>query len=141
MHVNKLRTLLVLFAALALTVGVATASADDGNSENAKLCQQDGWQDLVSADGTRFANQGDCVSYAAQGGTPMSAAQQWCQSIGGTYSIDPATAGFIPVIGMTVLWTCNGVHVADYSTFVLVCLDSGGNTMGSALFYSTCGRF
>jgi hypothetical protein len=31
---------------------------------------QGGWQNLVRQDGTGFKNQGDCVSYAAQGGTP-----------------------------------------------------------------------
>ena len=30
--------------------------------------KQDGWQGLVRQDGTGFKNQGDCVSYAAQGG-------------------------------------------------------------------------
>jgi len=58
-------------AALALTVGVATATAGGGhggNSANAKLCQKGGWQNLVRSDGSSFANQGKCVSYAAKGG-------------------------------------------------------------------------
>jgi hypothetical protein len=65
----RTRILLVLGAAFALTVGVATATAGGGNSANAKLCQKDGWKQLVRVDQTAFTNQGDCVSYAAQGGT------------------------------------------------------------------------
>jgi hypothetical protein len=65
----KMRMLLVLGAALALTVGVATAGAGSGNSDAAKACQKGGWQNLVRQDGTGFKNAGDCISYAAQGGT------------------------------------------------------------------------
>jgi hypothetical protein len=47
------------------------ASLDKGgNSDAAHLCHQDGWTSLQRADGTLFSNVGDCVSYAAQGGTP-----------------------------------------------------------------------
>jgi hypothetical protein len=54
---------------VALSVGVATASAGGGNSANAHLCQKGGWMDLQGSDGTRFANQGECVSFGAHGGT------------------------------------------------------------------------
>ena len=57
----------LLCAALALSVGTAPAAAGGGNSANAKLCQS-GWQSWLRADGTPFANQGACVSYTAQGG-------------------------------------------------------------------------
>jgi len=82
---------------LALAIGVAAASAG-GNSENAKLCQQGGWQSLVGADGTAFTNTGDCVSYAAQGGTftQTSRSQLLCESFGGTFT---GASG-------NVLWTC-----------------------------------
>jgi hypothetical protein len=52
------------------TVAFATAAgaAPGGNSANAKACQKGGWQNLVRADQTPFANQGECVSYGAQGG-------------------------------------------------------------------------
>ena len=73
----KLRILLVCCAALALTVGVATAFADGGgNSEAAKACQKGGWQTLVRSDGSTFHNQSDCVSYAALGNVllPLSSA-------------------------------------------------------------------
>ena len=45
-----------------------TALAGGGNSANVKLCQKNGWMNLVRSDGTAFKNQGDCASYAAQGG-------------------------------------------------------------------------
>ena len=58
---------LLLCAALAVSVGVASAAAGGGNSDNAKLCQS-GWLSWLRADGTPFANQGACVAYAAHGG-------------------------------------------------------------------------
>jgi hypothetical protein len=64
----KMRFMLLLCAAVALTVGIGTAAAGGGNSDAAKACQNGGWQNLVRQDGTGFSNQGDCVSYAAQGG-------------------------------------------------------------------------
>jgi hypothetical protein len=75
------RILLVCCAALALTVGVATATAGGGNSANAKLCQKGGWQTLVRSDGSSFANQDECVSYAAKGGTLSSARLVWTTEI------------------------------------------------------------
>jgi hypothetical protein len=57
-------TLVVAAATAAIMVPLAGA----GNSDNAKACQQGGWQNLVRQDGTGFTNTGDCVSYAAQGG-------------------------------------------------------------------------
>ena len=65
----RMRLLLVLCAGLALTVGSATSTAGGGNSDAAKACQKGGWQNLVREDGSVFKNTGDCVSYAAQGGT------------------------------------------------------------------------
>jgi uncharacterized surface anchored protein len=41
----------------------------NGNSNAAKACQHRGWQVLQGADGERFKNQGQCVRYAARGGT------------------------------------------------------------------------
>jgi hypothetical protein len=63
----KMRLMLAVFGALALAVGVAAATGA-GNADNAKKCQKGGWQHLYRSDGTAFKNQGDCVSYAAQGG-------------------------------------------------------------------------
>jgi hypothetical protein len=59
----------IVLAVLVLGWGAATALAGGGNSENAQRCQKDGWASLARSDGTAFKNQGDCVSYGAQGGT------------------------------------------------------------------------
>ena len=58
-----------LVLALALAVSASSALAGGGNSANAKLCQKGGWTNWVRVDKTSFANQGDCVSYSARGGT------------------------------------------------------------------------
>lgn len=47
----------------------ASASAGGGNAAAAHACQQNGWYALFRADGSAFANAGECVSYAARGGT------------------------------------------------------------------------
>jgi len=49
-----------------LTVGPSFAK--NGNAFAARQCQQGGYLHLFRTDGTGFANAGDCVSYAAQGG-------------------------------------------------------------------------
>jgi hypothetical protein len=70
----KLRMLVVLCAALALTVGAATAAGGGGgNSANAKKCQKGGWQHVYRTNGTGFASQDECVDYAAKGGVVTSA--------------------------------------------------------------------
>lgn len=61
--------LMALCALLTLCVAFAApVSAGGGNSTAAQLCQKGNWQNLERQDGTTFKNQGDCVSYAAQGG-------------------------------------------------------------------------
>lgn len=53
-------------------LGPATAAADEpngGNSNSARACQQGGWRAMVGSRGETFANAGQCVSFAAQGGT------------------------------------------------------------------------
>lgn len=66
----RIRMVVALCAVLALAAGVATARAGNGgNSADAKKCQKGGWKSLVRSDRTPFANEGDCVSYAAKGGT------------------------------------------------------------------------
>jgi hypothetical protein len=44
-------------------------SVGGGNSSAAHLCQNAGYLKVFRSDGTPFANTGDCVSYAAHGGT------------------------------------------------------------------------
>jgi len=64
----------VVCAAIALTAGLATANAGGGNSANAKKCQKNGWQTLVTSTGATFTSEEQCTSYAARGGTLYSAA-------------------------------------------------------------------
>src|SRR5262245_7698788 len=72
----------------ALAVGVATASAGGGSSASADACRHGGWQNLVGANAASFKNQGECISFVSQGGTPSpkSASQLVCESYGGTFS-------------------------------------------------------
>ncbi len=63
----------VVCAAIALTAGLATATAGGGNSANAKKCQKNGWQTLVTSTGAAFTSEEQCTSYAAQGGAVYSA--------------------------------------------------------------------
>lgn len=83
-HSNGLRRrfrlcgLVAMSAGLLLTSFVAsgTALADRGNSANAKQCQKNGWQTLVTSTGATFASEEECTSYGAHGGVlnPLSAA-------------------------------------------------------------------
>jgi hypothetical protein len=137
----RMRPLLVLCAALALTVGVATATAGGGNSDNAKLCQKGGWQEWVRADMSPFVNTGGCVSYAAQGGTltAKGAAQAACEALGGTFGTTPDLVG----VDGTVVWVCNGTPEEPGSGDLLTaCTDDGGTSISTSVapgpFDSTC---
>ena len=58
-----------LVACAVLVVAPAAPAAKGGNSANAKRCHKGGYKDWVRADQTTFKNVGQCVSYAAHGGT------------------------------------------------------------------------
>jgi hypothetical protein len=104
---------------LVLCVAAAgpAAAAKGGNSENAHRCQKGGWQSLFDANGSRFANQGDCVSYGAQGRTLYaSAGQAVCETFGGTFVPDGA-----------LLWACNGyAYPAGAAQLESACTTDGG---------------
>jgi hypothetical protein len=104
-----MRLVLALCAVFALTVGVAAATADQGgNSANAQACQQGGWMNLQGSDGTQFANQGQCVSFGAQGGTIVPIPPSVV-----TVSVTPnATLGFCNV-------TANLSHFAPNTAYTL----------------------
>jgi hypothetical protein len=136
----RLRMVLVVCAALALTVGAATATAGGGNSANAKACQKGGWQSLHPSGGGVFKNEGDCVSYLARGGTLVGDSRHDCESVGGTFSTDQNTS-FIVLNPGSVLWTCNGIPLANggYNTGIgLADCRSDGALRGGAtlLFYA-----
>jgi len=121
---------MVLAALVAVSIACVTAAAglaaEGGNSENAHLCQSGGWQEWVQADRSPFANQGDCVSYGAQGGTltPVaSAAQLLCESFGGVYGgPEPPT-----------VWTCTYQFTGarSFALFLQCASDAG---IGSSTF-------
>ena len=76
--------------ALAVVTPVPASAAAGGNGDNSKLCQKDGWAKLLRSDGSRFANQGDCVSYGAHGNTILTEPNAWqaaCEQAGGTFSV------------------------------------------------------
>jgi hypothetical protein len=66
----------LLLAAFSVT-GTALA-AGGGNAANAKKCQKNGWQTLVTSGGTSFASEEACTSYAAAGGTLLPKSQAPC---------------------------------------------------------------
>lgn len=94
--------LAVLMNLLFLTGPLVAASAAgaNGNANAAHLCQQRGYLALVGVGGETFANTGQCVSYAARGGTfatgliiPAGAQATLSQvSFGG--ACDPLTYGY-----------------------------------------------
>jgi hypothetical protein len=63
--------LVLACAALALCApSLAAAGPSGGDSSSAALaCQQGGFVNFVRSDGSTFGDTGDCVSYAALGGT------------------------------------------------------------------------
>lgn len=67
-------TVTMLAIAMLAPAGAAAAGAGQGNGQGgvkrqaAQACKQGGWRELQRADGTRFKNQGRCVSYAVRGG-------------------------------------------------------------------------
>ena len=68
--------LAVVALAPALLVAPASAGAEPnlGNSQAAQACQKGGYKNFVRADGTPFANTGECATYAAQGGVFLAVA-------------------------------------------------------------------
>ena len=110
--------------ASALMVGVSAAeAAKGGNSENAKLCQKGGWQDLVGSGGQRFASEAECVSHAAQGGTVreptlMERWQAICEDNGGRFATNDSGTQ----------WQCLGFSGGQVTNEALaqVCTEAGG---------------
>ena len=116
------RVALALLAAGVLCLGLApVASASGGNSDNAKLCQMGGWQNLVRSDGSSFTSDGACVSYGARGGTiGQGQLLKECEFIGGTFATAPDAS---------TLWTCSGADPGAKDLFFLndACQNDGGS--------------
>jgi len=60
-----------LFVGVLAALTAGTALAGGGNSDAAHACQDGGYIDLVGSGGETFRNTGECVSFAAHGGTFM----------------------------------------------------------------------
>jgi len=75
-------TALVVGLLVAALGTAGTALAGGGNSANAKKCQKNGWQTLVTSGGGSFASEEACTAYAAAGGTLLPAAQAPCLNSG-----------------------------------------------------------
>jgi hypothetical protein len=58
-----------ILAAVLAALSASPAVAGGGNSGAAHACQQGGWAELVGSNGETFRNTGECVSFAARGGT------------------------------------------------------------------------
>jgi hypothetical protein len=130
-----MKRLLAFVAIAAIGVPLATAasaSAAGGNSANAHACHKGGYQSLVRADLTSFANVGDCVSYAAHGASLAPSGDAVCNSVGGIFGNDDQN-GFVGEPGVTIIWTCNRVLVTDPAVELSLdqaCLADGGNGFG-----------
>ena len=59
----------VLLAGFMFAFAPSSIASKGGNSEAAKACQDGGYLNYTTADGEPFQNPGQCVQYAAQGGT------------------------------------------------------------------------
>jgi hypothetical protein len=125
-------------------------AAKGGNSDAAHACQKGGWQHLFRSDGTAFANQDACVSYAAHGGTLKTVpnSQQLCGQFGGTYGATNQT----PDAFSTVYFSCNNipqstVQLTVFDTLATPCMAEhpGANAAASGGEDSpvnfTCGVF
>jgi hypothetical protein len=113
-------------AGLALVASTA-AAAGGGNSSAAKVCQKDGYSNLVSGSGSGFSNQGDCVRYAAQGGSFGVAAP--------FLTLTPFSSGILAIDGGGLepgapVSVCNGALGAG-------CIDSGTNVSGDGTYVGT----
>ncbi len=128
MEEQPMRTIMArLVAVLGLLLGALTlgavASADTGNSDAAHACQQGGYANYARADGTTFANTGECVSYAADGGRlvrilhPAITATETTTTIFGTtgFVIVVSGTGFTPggTVSLDLTFLRNGTVVGS----------------------------
>jgi len=93
---------------------------------------------LVRSDGSSFADQSACVSYAAQGSTlvPKTRSQLDCESFGGAFSTNPADdlSGIVNLPGGTFAWSCNGVTLPISQFFNTLFNDCVADTNGLFAF-------
>ena len=111
--VLRLLTTALLGLALAGLSGSALA-APGGNADAAHLCQQGGYARLKGSDGTTLGNAGDCVRYAAHGGTIVGVSACSVTSTTGCLVFDNVT---LP----SVQGTGNSITLTGSISFVTAC--------------------
>src|SRR5438477_1193477 len=139
-----MRRFAILVAMFVVTVVATTTSAlaGGGNSGAAAACQQDGWQSLYRSDGTGFTNTGDCVSYAARGGTLQTQCQPGSWSPTGVTPCTPAGVGYyVDTAGATAQTPCPvGTTTAGTGPTTAADCVSAGPTITSAT-WTSCASF
>lgn len=87
----------------------ASRSGGSGNSLNAKACQKNGWQGLVTSTGDPFSSEEACVSYAAEGGTLYRTQTITFGALGGkTFGDADFSVSATVSSGLTVTFTASG---------------------------------
>ena len=102
-----------------------------GNSGAAKSCQKGGYKNLFRADGTGFRNTGQCVSYAAHGGTFATKCPVGSWSATGVTPCALADIGFyVDTVGATAETACpvGTTTLATGSTDASACVAVGPPT-------------
>jgi uncharacterized repeat protein (TIGR01451 family) len=129
---------------IAVLMAVSTAVADTPGSQNAKLCQKNGWMTLYTRSGLRFSSEEACTSYAAMGGQLIVKAALAClnngwKTLGPTSAqpfaseqacVDFVNAGGTPVAAGADLALAKSVNdpipnVGDTVTFTVTLTDLG----------------
>jgi len=108
---------------VALGLAALPAFAGGGNSAAAHACQQGGYAAFTRADGTPFANTGDCVSYAAHGGV-----------------LTPVVVKSTPTIATSLYLSSISAGSADYDTATLsgATANAGGYVTYTVYSDSSC---
>jgi hypothetical protein len=103
--------------------GALPAFAGGGNSDAAHACQKGGYASYTRADGTPFANTGDCVSYAAHGGV-----------------LTPVVVKNATTISTSLFRSSISAGSTDYDTATLsgATADAGGHVTYSVYSDSSC---
>lgn len=126
---------LTMIVPVMLGIALAPASAQ-GNSDAARACQHGGYADLVRVeDGTGFGNTGECVSYAANGGTldrdddADSVPDSWdnCPGLYNSDQLDTDGDGAGDACDGTPSGNPTGIFVAAGSTVTINAVLSGCN--------------
>jgi hypothetical protein len=126
-----------------LAVNGTASAAPGGNSAAAHACQKGGFATLRGTDGTLFNNVGECVSYAAHGGTLEAIITTGPPSIllGPTTAIDGNSAlcnVFVILSNFAPNTTEKGTITQDEdgTTQVTFTTDANGNFAGIGFSYA-----